>query len=107
MRTLTLVLVALALCAARGAAASVDPFAGDDRFRQPVTLAAREQPLEAFLEGLRKSQRLPVRADASTRDERISLFCRARPAGEVLAAVARHLDYTWIRRRQGEQENYL
>jgi hypothetical protein len=94
--------------ALRAAAGSTPgPFVSDARFDQPVTLAVREQPLADFLGALRKTRHLPVRADTSTQDERITIFCRERPFGEILAAVARHLDYTWARVTTGEQHEYV
>jgi hypothetical protein len=83
------------------------PFSSDSRFDQPVTLAVREQPVGDFLGELRKTHHLPVRADLSTHDERITVFCRERAAGEILAAVARHLDYTWVLRSKETEREYV
>jgi len=82
-------------------------FTADARFRQPLTLAVRDRPLQLLLEDLRATRKLPLRADVSTRDERVTLFCRERPASEILAAVAQHFDYTWQRVPRGNTEEYL
>src|SRR5438270_4996199 len=82
----------------RRCGAATAPFAGDRRFDRHLTLDVREAPLGEFLEQLRKLGQLPVRADAATQDERVTLFCHERPASEILATVARHFDYAWVRR---------
>jgi hypothetical protein len=92
---LTLTTLGLPVRACRADAA---PFAGDRRFDRHLTLDVREAPLGEFLEQLRKQGHLPVRADAATQDERVTLFCHERPAGEILATVAQHFDYAWARR---------
>jgi hypothetical protein len=84
-----------------------DPLAADARFALTLTLRVREQPLGEFLDGLRASEHLPVRADQSTRDERVTLFCRERRAAEILAAVARQFDYTWLPRARGDGVEYV
>ena len=85
-----LIAVAAALALPRAAADPVvaSPFAGDSRFRKPLTLAVKDQPLWELLGHLRAAEGLPVRAGLTTRDERVMLFCRQRPAAEVLQAVA-------------------
>jgi hypothetical protein len=100
-------LLLLLLGAVPPGAAGDDPFGADGGFHQPLTIVAREQTLEDFLNDLRQAHGLPVRADASTRDERVTVYCRERPAGTILAAVARHLDFTWSRRRAGMGEEYV
>jgi hypothetical protein len=39
-----------------------EPFAGEEQFRQPLTLSVRESPLEDFLAGLARERGLPVSA---------------------------------------------
>lgn len=84
-----------------------NPFATDPRFAAPLTLSVKETHLSDLLAALRRDHSLPVRADRTTQDERITLFCRARPAGEILGAVARHLDYTWVRKIDATREEYV
>jgi hypothetical protein len=102
---LTLLAAASALPSPRPSAPG--PFGGESLFRQPLTLAVRDQPLSEFLGNLRAARKLPVRADRTTQDERITVYCRERPAGEILAAVARHLDYTWVRKTDGGCPAYV
>jgi hypothetical protein len=107
-RTCSVAMGAIVLVTASAPSASIPgPFVLDSRFDQPVTLAVREKPVADFLGELRKTHHLPVRADVSTQDERITVYCRERPVGEILAAVARHMDYTWARVAIGEQHEYV
>lgn len=96
---LFLALLALTACGAWGQAGN--PLSGDPRFQRPISLAAKDAPMEAFLNDLRTRAGLPVRAEGVARDERITVFCRERPASEALAAVAECLDFTWQRDPSG------
>lgn len=70
-------------------------------------MAVSEQPLGEFLDDLRRQRHLPLHADTSTRDERVTLFARERDLGDVLELVARHFDYTWQRRHRAGKVEYL
>jgi hypothetical protein len=111
MRCLVVLLVLTLLTAVSANPETREPApglpAGGPSFKRPLTLSVRDKPLWELLRELRASLKLPLRADASTQDERITLFCRERPAGEILAAIARHLDYTWVRKRRGESTEYV
>lgn len=90
-------LIAAGLAAVGSAAApgGSNPLASSAAFRKNVSLTIKETPLGAVCDQLRATEGLPVRADATTQDERVNLACRNRPASEALDALARHFDYTW------------
>jgi hypothetical protein len=92
---------------AAGDGGATTPFAGDVRFEKPVTLEVRDQPLGEFLRDLRSDHHLHVRADVTTQDERVTVFCREQPVGEILGAIAQHLDYAWIRQTRPNREEYV
>src|SRR3989442_1467268 len=94
MRRILLLLGALTL-AARAVGAEGSPLAGDSRFQKRLTLSIKGTAVAEVLDDLRITQGLPVRADEGTGDDRINLFCRDRPASEILRAVADALDFTW------------
>jgi hypothetical protein len=70
-------------------------FAADPRFEVSITVAAPGLYLDEFLADLRERYQLPVRAGTSTRDDRVIVFARERQAGELLAEIAAHLEFTW------------
>lgn len=71
-------LLAAGLAAASSAAApgGSNPLASAAAFRKYVSLTIKETSLGAGCDQLRASEGLPVRADATTQDERVSLAYR-------------------------------
>lgn len=77
--------------ASRTAALDAEP-----RLAAAVTLRVRQAPLCDVLAQVSRDTGVPLEPSEDTADERVSLFVRGRPAREVLAKVAEHLDYTWV-----------
>src|SRR5207249_3980014 len=50
---------------------------------------------------LGKEIQVPLSAGPETADDKVTLFLNARPAEEVLALLARHLHFRWVRRSRG------
>ncbi|MFN3650311.1 MAG: hypothetical protein ACK47B_12110 [Armatimonadota bacterium] len=92
----------------RVSAESSGPLESDPRLKAEVTVTAREEPLAGFLARIARLTGAPVAAGSEVADERITLFARSRPAHEILAVVADHLDYQWVQRtRAGKPELVL
>jgi hypothetical protein len=79
----------------------LDALRKDPRLQSPVVVAAADQPLGEFLDGLAKRAGVILRASRETEDDRITLFSRDRPAAELLIQAALHFDFQWRRYRTG------
>lgn len=76
-------------------------FQGDDRLRARLSLAEKDQPLGELLPRLGNRLHVRLTAGREVADDKVTLFLRARPAGEVLTLAARHLGFRWRRLGDG------
>ena len=76
-------------------------FHGDRRLDATVDAAAKNQPLGDWLKSLAGTLNVPLTAGRSAADEKVTLFLKRRPAGEVLTLVARHLEFEWTENKGG------
>jgi hypothetical protein len=76
-------------------------FQGDDRLRTRLSLAEKDQPLGELLPRLGARLHVRLTAGREVADDKVTLFLRARPAGEALTLAARHLGLRWRRLDDG------
>jgi hypothetical protein len=86
------VLLGRPLAAAGGAELPEDP-----RLDPAVSLAERDRPLGELVAALGREIDVPLRASRDTANDKVTLFLKERPAREVMALLARHFDFQWVR----------
>ncbi|HTE18670.1 MAG TPA: hypothetical protein VK689_09865 [Armatimonadota bacterium] len=92
-----LILGALLFGSPVGAASLTEALDGEPRLDKTIDLAMKDEPLADLLARVAKETGAPLKASPEVADERVTLFARSRPAREVLAVVAEHFDYSWVR----------
>ncbi|MCL6650549.1 MAG: hypothetical protein K6U89_19805, partial [Chloroflexi bacterium] len=73
------------------------------RLKRSLSLEAQARPLGELLAELTRELALPLEADRDVADDKVSLFFREQPAGEMLALLAEKLGYHWVARAGGYQ----
>jgi hypothetical protein len=73
----------------------------DPRLERKVDFAIRDRPLGEALAEIGRRAQTPVLAGAAVRDDRVTLFLRDRPVSEVMAVIAAHFGFRWVRTRGG------
>lgn len=104
MRAVAVCLLLLLPCAAAVPAqqrAPASPLRGDDRLHAPLTLAWADRPLGEALPEAGRALGVPLSAEPSVADDQVTLFCRERPAAEILTRLAVHFNFQWRRRGDG------
>lgn len=61
-----------------------------------VTLAVKATALAELCEGLREETSLPLWAEGSVADEKVTIFCRQMPLRHVMRQLSQSLDYAWV-----------
>ncbi len=99
-------LILLLVLAAAGYASAqenrYDPFAGDTRLEQKVTVSAEGQSLGEFLELLAGRTGVALTASRQTADDKVVIFGPSRPLREILTDLATLFDHRWTRERDAE-----
>lgn len=76
----------------------------DARLQRNVALAAKGQSFADLCAQLSKETGVQIEAARSVADDKVTVFCKARPAREVMRAVTELFDFYW--ERFGEEGNY-
>lgn len=99
-----LLLTALVLATGipRVTAAPPDPFAGDGRLSQRITLEARRRPVPEVLESISRQTGVSLRAEQPASDLRVHAFLDQTSADTTLRRLAELLHLTW-RRVEGKE----
>ncbi len=97
-----LYLAALALPAAGFSAPAAEtelpaPFRSESSLAVRLDFNYRSRPIREILEDVARKTRAPLRATRDTGDERATVLARDARAGEVLATLARQLNFVWYR----------
>ena len=74
---------------------------GNSRLEAPLTLVEKDRPLGELLPELGRKLGVRLRPGRETGDDKATLCLTARPAGEALSLLARHLGFRWV--REGEE----
>lgn len=76
----------------------------DSRLQRKVTLGVKRVSFAAICEKLSKETGVTFTAQKGVADDKITLFCKDRPARDLMRAIAHLFNYTWD--RQGEEGAY-
>jgi hypothetical protein len=86
---------------ARPAPVVAELFRADRRLAVSVDVAVKERPLGEWLRDLGRKLGVPLEADRSTADDKVTVFQEQVSAAELLTRLGRHLERDWLKGRSG------
>jgi hypothetical protein len=95
LRGLLIGCAALAAISAARAADAPIPYRADARLKVKMSVTLKDQSISAALERITRELKVPLRASAEVRDEKVSLFGRDRSAASFMTAISNHFDCQW------------
>lgn len=79
----------------------------DTRLGARITISAKGMAFSDVCTLLTRSTGIIFRAKRTVADDKVTLFCTARPVREVMALIARHFQFEWARQATPSGSEYL